>query len=180
MHISSIELTTNNLSAGVRKIDSDFRMDRAINPAGTAVYRPGPSFRTSPLQKGNYDHGVSGKIMELRHQPNLNAIGTTSPEITKTSVIWQIQPDPRKFIPMRAYIAEGQLRLNGTVGGRPKKLLAQLNQWNSEPTDLVLGTPNDDDDRSVLFLPGTLKVKEVGTEFGRRPEYEASWLLVEV
>ena len=66
------------------------------------------------------------------------------------------------------------------MGSRPRKLLAQLNKWNSEPTDLVLGTPNDDPDRSVLFLPGTLKVKEVGLEFGRRPEYEASWLLVEV
>ncbi len=180
MHISSIELGTNNLSPGARRVDSDFRMDRAINPTGDAVYRTGPSFRSSPLQESDYDHGTAGKLMELRLQPVLSAIGTTSPEITSIRVTWQIQPDPRKLIPMKVYIAEGQLRLNGTVGGRPKKLLAQLNQWNSEPTDLVLGTPNDDADRSVLFLPGTLKVKEVGIEAGRRPEYEASWLLVEV
>ncbi len=180
MHISSIELGTNNLSPGARRVDSDFRMDRAINPAGSPVYRTGPSFRSSPLQESDYDHGTSGKLMELRLQPVLRAIGTTGPEVTSIRVTWQIQPDPMKLIPMRAYIAEGQLRLNGTVGSRPRKLLAQLNKWNSEPTDLVLGTPNDDPDRSVLFLPGTLKVKEVGLEFGRRPEYEASWLLVEV
>jgi len=180
MHVSKIELGTNNLTAGSRKIDSDFRMDRAINAAGTAVYVSGPSFRQSPLQEADFDHGTAGKLMELRLQPNLASVGTTSPEITSIRVTWQIQPDPRKLIPMRAYIAEGQLRLNGTVGGRPKKLLAQLNKWNSEPTDLILGTPNDDDDRSVLFLPGTLRVKEVGIEFGRRPEYEATWMTVEV
>ena len=180
MHISSIELGSNNLSSGLRKVDTDFRLDRKVNSAGTAVYETGPSFSTSPLQQVDFPHGTAGKLLELKLKPNLNAVGTTSPEITSIRVKWQIQPDPRKLIPMRAYIAEGQVRLNGTMGGSPRKLLAQLNKWDSEPTDLVLGTPNTDDDRSVLFLPGTLKVKEMSVEFGRKPEYEATWMLVEV
>jgi hypothetical protein len=180
MHISKIELGTNNLSPGARKIDTDFRLDRAVNAAGTTVYQTGPSFSQSPFQEIDFPHGTAGKLLELRIKPNLASVGTTSPEITKIIVKWQIQPDPRKLIPMRIHVAEGQLQLNGTTGGSPKKLLAQLRKWDKEPTDLVLGTPNDDDDRSVLFLPGTLREKEIRTEFGRRPEYEVSFNLVEV
>ena len=183
MHVSSIEMGTRNLpgtGGAIGKIDTEFRMDRAVDGSGNAIYLEGPSFSLSPLQEAIFPHGTAGKVLELKIKPSIDTIDTQSPEIISIRVKWQIQPDPRKLIPMKVYIADGQLKLNGTVGGRPRKLLAQLVKWDSEPTDLVLGTPNDDPDRSVLFLPGTLKVREVGTEFGRRPEYEASFMLVEV
>lgn len=180
MHVSSIELGTNNLSPGARRIDSEVRMDRAVNAAGTAVFVTGPSFRNSPLEEQTFPTSTTGRVMELKLKPVLSAVGTTGPEITSIRVKWQIQPDPRKLIPMRVYIADGQQRLNGSTGGRPRKLLDQLNTWNEAPEDLVLGTPNNDADRSVLFLPGSLKVHEVGLEAARRPEYEASFVLLEV
>ena len=180
MHISSIEIKSNNLSAGTRRIDTDFRIDRAINTAGTAVYQPGPAFSTSPVQQFDLPHGTFGKLLELRIKPVLSAIGTTSPEVVSIRVIWQIQPDPREIIPMRIYLADGQQKLNGSTGGSPRKLLDQLNAWDQTASDLVLGTPNKDPDRSVLMIPGSLKVTEVANEPGRRPEYVAEFDLVKV
>jgi len=132
------------------------------------------------LQDADFPDGTSGKILELRIKPNLSAVGTTSPEVSSVRVRWQIQPNPRKIIPMRVYLADGQQLLNGAISGTPNKLLAQLQKWNASPADLLLGTPNKDDDRNVLFLPGTLKVREAVVEPGRRPEYEVSFALVEV
>jgi hypothetical protein len=180
MHISSIEIKSNNLLAGTRRIDTEFRVDRAINAAGTAVYENGPSFSTSPVQQFDFPHGTNGKLLGIRLKPVLASIGTTSPEITSVRIIWQIQPDPREIIPMRIYLADGQQKLNGATAGTPKKLLAQLNEWDKGASDLVLGTPNGDPDRSVLMIPGSLKVQEVANEPGRRPEYIASFDLVKV
>ena len=173
-HFSSVELGSNNLLAGTRKVDVDYRMDRDTNWLSLG------SFSTSPLQDADFPDGTSGKILELRIKPNLSAVGTTSPEVSSVRVRWQIQPNPRKIIPMRVYLADGQQLLNGAISGTPNKLLAQLQKWNASPADLLLGTPNKDDDRNVLFLPGTLKVREAVVEPGRRPEYEVSFALVEV
>ena len=180
MHISSIEIKSNNLSAGSRRIDTDFRVDRAINTSGTAVYTTGPAFSTSPVQQFDFPHGTFGKLLELRIKPVLSAVGTTSPEVVSVRVIWQIQPDPREIIPMRIYLADGQQKLNGATGGSPRKLLDQLNEWDQTASDLVLGTPNKDPDRSVLMIPGSLRVTEVSNEPGRRPEYIAEFDLVKV
>jgi len=180
MHISSIEIKSNNLLAGTRRIDTDFRVDRAIDSSGTAVYETGPAFSTSPVQEFDFPHGTFGKLLELRIKPVLTSIGTTSPEGVSIRVIWQIQPDPREIIPMRIVIADGQQKLNGATGGSPKKLLAQLNKWDKSASDLVLGTPNDDDDRSVLMIPGSLRVREIANEPGRRPEQLVTFDLVRV
>jgi len=180
MHISSIEIKSNNLSAGSRRIDTDFRVDRAINTSGTAVYTTGPAFSTSPVQQFDFPHGTFGKLLELRIKPVLSAIGTTSPEVVSIRVIWQIQPDPREIIPMRIYLADGQQKLNGATGGSPRKLLEQLRKWDKTASDLVLGTPNKDLDRSVLMIPGSLRVTEVANEPGRRSEYIAEFDLVRV
>jgi hypothetical protein len=180
MHVSKIELGTKNLLSGVRQIAVDHRFDREVDASGNEVWTTGPIFNQSPLQELDIPHGSGAKLMELRLRPYLSSVGAIGPEVTSVRVTWQIQPNPRKLIPMRVYLADGQLKLNGSVGGRPQKTLAQLNVWNEEPNDLVLGTPNKDDDRRVLFLPGSLKVKELHLEAGRRPEYEASFTLVEV
>jgi len=180
MHISSVELKSNNLLAGSRRVEMDFRVDRAIDSSGAAVYQTAPTFSTSPAQQFDFPHGTFGKLLELRVKPVLTTIGTTGPEGVSIRVIWQIQPDPREIIPMRIYLADGQQKLNGATAGSPKKLLAQLNKWDKSPSDLVLGTPNEDDDRSVLMLPGTLRIREVANEPGRRPEYIASFDLVRV
>jgi len=179
-HISSIEIKSNNLSPGTRRIDTDFRVDRAINVAGAAVYTTGPAFSTSPVQEFDFPHGTFGKLLELRIKPVLSAVGTTSPEVVSIRVIWQIQPNPREIIPMRIYVADGQQLLNGATGGSPRKLLDQLSKWDKSPSDLILGTPNKDADRSVLMIPGSLRVTEVANEPGRRPEQIVSFDLVRV
>ena len=156
MHISSIELESNNLVAGSRRVDADFRLDKGLDASGNAIWQVLDAFSTSPLQESTFPAGTSAKILTLRLKPVLSAVGTTSPEISQVRVRWQIQPDPRKIIPVRGILADGQQLLNGTTGGSPQKLLTQLNTWNESPTGLVLGTPNKDSDRDVLFLPGTL------------------------
>lgn len=180
MHLSSIEVESNNLVPGSRRVDSDFRLNRAKDASGNAVWQSLTAFAASPLQEAPFPVGTATKTLELRMKPVLTTIGQTSPEISSIRVKWQIQPDPRKIIPVRVILADGQQLLNGTTGGRPQKTRAQLNVWNEEPTGLVLGTPNGDADRDVLFLPGSLKERELTNEPGRRPEYEISFLLVEV
>jgi len=180
MHLSSIEIESNNLLPGTRRVDAEFRLDRALDSTGAEVWETLDAFQTSPLQEVAFPVGTSAKTLELRLKPVLASVGATSPEISGIRVKWQIQPDPRKLIPVRVTLTDGQQLLNGTTGGRPQTTLTQLNTWNESPTGLVLGTPNKDADRQVLFLPGTLKVKELTNEPGRRPEYAAEFMLVEV
>ena len=91
----------------------------------------------------------------------------------------QLHPDPTKIFPVEVYLADNQIILNGTEGGRVRGDLSQLETWNGGAADLTLATP-DKSSRQVIFLPGSMQQRESYKEHGRHAEYHVSFLLAEV
>jgi hypothetical protein len=170
--VSRIEIGSLNLGAGGRQIAFDYRVDEEN-------FITGDAFNISPVQEIILDHGTTGKIIELRFKPTQTSIGTTNPVMNYFRITLQIRPDPTKVYPIIVVLEDDQLMLNGGTESRTRRNLSQLREWNAIPADVTLTTP-DGESKAVIFLPGTMKEKQLSHEFGRRPGTEVSFLLAEV
>jgi len=174
-----VEVESANLAQGTREIAVDYRLD------GTATWSTLQTATISPFQTLEFPGGTSGRVLELRFRPKGSSITTTSPELLSFRAKMQLRPTAAKLMPVSVYLAEGQVLLNGAVGGKPRSDLNQLRVWNDGSGDLVLNTPDQGKagvgtDRSVVFLPGSLIEREVSLERGRNAEYHVSFTLAEV
>ena len=147
----SIELETRNLGAGGRQITVQYKLDNA--DAWTTL----DTVTESPIQTLNFPLGTTGKTLELRLTPALTAVGTTPAELHSFRLKAQLRPDATKLYPLTVYLAGKQQTLNGGISGNPKADLKQLREWDDAPADLVFGTPDKQDAKSVIFMPGSLK-----------------------
>jgi hypothetical protein len=107
-------------------------------------------------------------------------VGTTAAELHSFRLKAQLRPDATKLYPLTVYLAGKQQTLNGAVSGNPKADLKQLRLWDNAPADLVFGTPDKQDAKSVIFMPGSLKEQEAHHEHGRVSEYYIQFTLAEV
>ena len=173
-HISKVEVGSKNLlpSAG-RHIKFERRLDEV-------EWELGDYATESPIQELTVPHGTSGKIMEMRITFSQSSISTTNPQLLYFRVTAQIHPNPQRLYPFTVSISDDNRMLNGGTESRSKRNLELLRSWNSSPADVTLFTPDSDDGIAVVFLPGTLKITQTAHEVGRRPEYEASFVLAEV
>ena len=170
----SIELETRNLGAGGRQITVQYKLDNA--DAWTTLN----TATESPIQTLNFPLGTTGKTLELRFTPALTSVGTTPAEMHSFRLKAQLRPDATKLYPLTVYLAGKQQTLNGAVSGNPKADLKQLRAWDNAPADLVFGTPDKQDAKSVIFMPGSLKEAEAHHEHGRVSEYYIQFTLAEV
>ena len=170
----SIELETRNLGAGGRQITVQYKLDNA--DAWTTL----DTVTESPIQTLNFPLGTTGKTLELRLTPALTSVGTTPAELHSFRLKAQLRPDATKLYPLQVYLAGKQQTLNGSIGGNPKADLKQLRAWDASPADLVLGTPDKQDPKSVIFMPGSLQEREAHSEHGRTSEYLVTFTLAEV
>ena len=170
----SIELETRNLGAGGRQITVQYKLDNADDwtTLNTAT--------ESPIQTLDFPLGTTGKTLELRFTPALTSVGTTPAEMHSFRLKAQLRPDATKLYPLTVYLAGKQQTLNGAVSGNPKADLKQLRIWDNAPADLVFGTPDKQDAKSVIFMPGSLKEQEAHHEHGRVSEYYIQFTLAEV
>lgn len=123
--------------------------------------------------------GSTSTIIALKFKPTMTSVGTTRPELTYFRLTYQLRTDAVKTLPMALYLADNQELLNGGAGGRPKLDLAQLETWNAQAEEVVVEDARVTS-RNMVFVPGSLKVYEVGFEQWRRPEYMVAFLLAEV
>jgi hypothetical protein len=170
----SIELETRNLGAGGRQINVQYKLDNA--DAWTTL----DAVTESPLQTLNFPLGTTGKSLELRLTPALTAVGTTPAELRSFRLKAQLRPDATKLYPLTVYLAGRQQALNGAIGGNPRADLKQLRTWDAAPADLVFGTPDEQDPKSVIFMPGSLKEQEAHNDKTRAAEYYIQFTLAEV
>jgi len=170
----SIEMDTRNLGAGGRTITVQYKMDNA--DAWTTL----DAVTESPLQVLNFPLATTGKTLELRFVPTLTSVGTTPAELHSFRLKAQLRPDATKLYPLTVYLAPRQQTLNGAISGNPKADLKQLREWDAAPADLVFGTPDKQDPKSVIFMPGSLQEQEAHHEHGRVPEYLVTFTLAEV
>jgi len=174
-----VEIESANLSQGVREIAVDYRLD------GVTVWSTLQTATISPFQTLEFPGGTTGRVLELRFRPKGSSVTTTSPELFSFRVKMQLRPTAAKLMPLTVYLGEGQILLNGAIGGKPRSDLNQLRTWNDGAGDLVLNTPDQGkaglgNDRAVVFLPGSLIEREVSLERGRNAEYHVSFTLAEV
>ena len=170
----SIELETRNLGAGGRQITVQYKLDNA--DAWTTL----DTVTDSPIQTLNFPLGTTGKTLELRLTPALTSVGTTPAELHSFRLKAQLRPDATKLYPLTVYLAGKQQTLNGSIGGNPKADLKQLRAWDDAPADLIFGTPDKQDAKSVIFMPGSLKEQEAHHEHSRVAEYYVTFTLAEV
>ena len=170
----SIELETRNLGAGGRQITVQYKLDNA--DAWTTL----DTVTDSPIQTLNFPLGTTGKTLELRLTPALTSVGTTPAELHSFRLKAQLRPDATKLYPLTVYLAGKQQTLNGSISGNPKADLKQLRAWDDAPADLIFGTPDKQDAKSVIFMPGSLKEQEAHHEHSRVAEYYVTFTLAEV
>ena len=170
----SIELETRNLGAGGRQITVQYKLDNA--DAWTTL----DTVTESPIQTLNFPLGTTGKTLELRLTPALTSVGTTPAELHSFRLKAQLRPDATKLYPLTVYLAGKQQTLNGSISGNPKADLKQLRAWDDAPADLIFGTPDKQDAKSVIFMPGSLKEQEAHHEHSRVAEYYVTFTLAEV
>ena len=170
----SIELETRNLGAGGRQITVQYKLDNA--DAWTTL----DTVTDSPIQTLNFPLGTTGKTLELRLTPALTSVGTTPAELHSFRLKAQLRPDATKLYPLTVYLAGKQQTLNGSIGGNPKADLKQLRAWDDAPADLIFGTPDKQDAKSVIFMPGSLKEQEAHHEHSRVAEYYVTFTLAVV
>ena len=170
----SIELETRNLGAGGRQITVQYKLDNA--DAWTTLN----TATESPIQTLDFPLGTTGKTLELRLVPALTSVGTTPAELHSFRLKAQLSPDATKLYPLTVYLAGKQQTLNGAVSGNPKADLKQLRAWDDAPADLVFGTPDKQEAKSVIFMPGSLKEQEAHHEHSRVAEYYVTFTLAEV
>jgi len=175
-HFSEVEVESKNLGVDGRQWTFQHRVD---DTDGTFVTSDAVS-STSSFQTITLPKGLNGKLLEMRAIPAMTSVGTTPPEIVSVRVKSQLHPDPSKVFPMALYLADNQYLLNGTEESRVKGNLDQLNVWNEQAADLTLYTPDRAAGRQVIFLPGTLVVKELMKEPSRRAEYQVTFALAEI
>ena len=173
-HADHLEVESKNLGAGGRQWTFSYRVD------DETTWTTWQAANESPFQEIKFPPGTVYKILEVRAVPVMTSVGTTPPEILSLRFHSQIRPKPTKVYPMRLYLADNQLLLNGAEGGSVNGDLKQLRDWNASPTDLILYTPDKAEGRAVIFWPGSMTEQEVHKEYGRRAEYEVRFLLAEV
>jgi len=172
--LAKVELESENLGVGGRKVGFNFRVDEENFVTGDA-------FITSPRQEIEVEHGTFGKIIEVKLLPTQTSVTTTNPKTKSVRITYQIRPDPTRLYPITVVLLDGRQILNGTTESKSKGDLLQLRAWNASPSDVTLFTPEDPKNgKTVVLVPGTLRVKNIEDEASRRPGYEASFILAEV
>jgi len=174
---SSIDFTTDNLgttSATDHYIEVKYRVN-----GGSWAYVTGAqatSTLTADKQTLTFADEISGKTLELQFLFFQGTTTTTTPVLKDFTVNAALRATEIPSYLIQAYLATGQILLNGARGGTPVADLAQLKAWNAAPGEQTLTMP-DGTTQDVIFLPGEFRYEEVWHGKHRRPEYICTFVL---
>lgn len=105
---------------------------------------------------------------------------TTTAVLSSLLLRCKIRPESLQSLPMSVYLADRQKLLNGARQSTVKGDLSQLRAWNKGAAEVSLAVQEDDVTAyDVVFMPGSLNVREVARRRGARGEYLASFVLLE-
>ena len=174
---SKIDFTTSGLgSTGTSHyIEVKYRVD-----GGAWTYVTGAqasSKLTQNAQTLTFAAGVTGQILELQFLLFQGTTTTTTPQVLDFRVVAQLRLATVDVLPVQVYLAEGQTILNR--GREPlgvEARLTQLESWQDQAAEVTVidarGTS-----RSMVFLRGTFRCREVAHRLGREPEYVVGFVL---
>ena len=179
---ATIDIESADLGAGGRTIELQYRLDAGswLTDLNDAAGNADGVVDTSPDQVMTFPAGSTGKILEVRGYPKLTSVGTTGAAMIYFRVTSQLRPDSLKLIPLDLHLGDRVPSLNGSRrNGRPKLDLAQLETWDEQAAEVTVVDPRGTS-RTMVFLPGMLKITELSNEAGHRPEYRVQTMLAEV
>lgn len=175
-----VVFTSANLGASAgtdHQIEVQYRLDGGswtyvTSSSGTSTLTTSPQTLTFASEK-------TGKVIEWKFLPDRGSTISTSPELHDFTVTCQLRPDAIKVIPMQTYLADHQMMLNGARESRVKLKLTQLKTWNDGANEVTVVAP-DKTSYTMVFLPGSLRIRETAKMPKRRAEYLVSFLLASV
>jgi len=164
-----------NLGAGGRTIEVEYSVD------GAAFAALGTLNSTGASQTLTFSNStpVNGKIITLKFLPKQTSVTTTSPQLGKFRLTCQLRPTRIELLNLGLYLADNMELLNGSISVTTKGDLSQLRTW-AGATQEVIVMDSEGVSRQMITVPGTLDIKEVSHEFGRRPEYNVGIQLASV
>ena len=174
----SVDGEGRNLGAAGRLFTIDYRTSRYAAWTLLGTFNPTDNEDTLAFQGG-----TTGLTLELRFTPAATAITTTPSELVRFRVTYALRNAPIESIPLRIYLADNQELLNGTTESRANRALSQLRTWDAQAAEvnvIVSEGLTTATSRDMVFVPGTLKIRQIGHEAGRRSEWLVEVLLVEV
>ena len=128
----------------------------------------------------NFAAGVTGKTIKLRFQfATVTGVTTDSGKLSEFTLAYYVRPERLEKTTLRFYIADQMRLLNGARGGLAKNDLSRLRTWAGQGAEVKL-TDAEGTAQTMVFIPGSLRVQELGKEPGRRAEYVVEAELQEV
>ena len=188
-HFSTIDFETDNLGAGVN--DHSIQVWYRLNTIGGSRAGGGTAgwtslgTLTSDRQTLTFAVETTGAILDLLVLPIQGTTTTTTPEMLKLTLRYQLRPGDLKTIPLAISFVDGQMQLNGIPDYRVAESLVQLRTWNEGANEVVIRVPDFADKTAsraftVVVLPGTFVEEVVASEHHRFPEVRVRALLAEV
>ena len=169
-----IDFEIANLGASGRQIVVKYSAD------GAADATLGTLDSTGSTQTLTFAAEVTFKQIVLKWYPTQTAATTTSPEMKSFRFVCQLRATTVHYLYIRAYLADHQTLLNGRLSTSSAKTdLAQLKTWNEGANEVTMVDASKTT-RTVVFLPGKMKVTEKAFSKFRRPEYTVEMFLAEV
>lgn len=183
---SKIDFVHRNLGAGGRQVAVEYSTDGGTfqtDLAGGGA--PGNILNSTGVTTTlTFPSGTTGKLLELKLKPVQTSVTTTTPQIDKITAESTIRPNPIETMPLNIYLADNLQKLNG---GRKSSLKGDLNQlraWNDQAAEVIVsydeGTGVGVETKDMVFVSGSLQVKNMSHEPGRRAELLVQVQLLEV
>jgi hypothetical protein len=169
----SLDTKTINVTSS-NTIDVLYRLDRKAEEGGTYTSLGALNSENDTL---TFPAGVTGKLIQLIFQWTSDA--SAPEELVEWTLTYYLRPGQKETFPLVLHLSDQQRLRNGAKGGLPKDELAQLRTWTGQ-ADRVALVDTEGNSQNCMFIPGSLRVKEVTKEPGRRPEYAVSALLAEI
>ena len=171
----SLDCEIFNLGAGGRTIEVEYSVD------GGAFTALGTLDSTGSSQTLTFSNStpVNGKIMVLKFLFKQTSVTSTSPQLGKFRLTCQLRPSRIELLNLSMYLADNLPLLNGSVSVSTKGDLSQLRTWAGTAQEVIV-TDSEGTNRQMVTVPGTLDVREVSHEFGRRSEYNVGIQLAQV
>ena len=164
-----------NLGAGGRQIVVSYSVD------GGAFATLGTLNSTGASQTLTFSNStpVNGKVIVLRFEFAQTSVTTTSPQLGKFRLTCQLRPSRVELLGLNMYLADNMELLNGSTSVSTKGDLSQLRTW-AGTTQEVIVVDSEGVSRQMITVPGTLSVREISHEIGRRSEFHVEMQLASV
>lgn len=172
----SIACETDGLGSGGtdHSIDVDYSTDHGatFTDIGTDL--------TQDNQSINFAAGTTSRLLRIRFTFVRGTTTTTTPELLRFTVTYQLRPAARKQHLFQFYIADGVVNKAGGYVQNAGQMLSQLRTWNTQAASVTVYDDAQPNGRRMILMADSMSEEIIHSEYGRRPEYRVRIRAVDV